>query len=199
MRKMVMGLAWSFLAGLGAVALFLPAASAGAPTTAPAIDLATGWKLIQEGQAQGSIEPDAVHGNNPSPHVLRIQLTKSADPGEGRAGAVSNIEFAVNKGDWFDVTFSAVTERVSVGLVFSLESSDGQVLARTTLPEIGHARGRRGRPTTEAATVPAVWPTYLVSLHARASDPKTHVVITPIEPTNIWLDGLTLTPRIAAN
>jgi hypothetical protein len=105
----------------------------------------------------------------------------------------------VEKGEWCVVTFSAVTERMSVGLVFSLEDSDGKVLARTTLPEIGRGRMRRDRPTTEATTIPAVWPTYQVSLHTRASDPNVHVVITPIEPTNIWLDGLTLTPRQPGN
>jgi aldose 1-epimerase len=158
-----------------------------------AIDLAMGWTSLQEGQAQGIIEQDAKHPTNPSPHLLRITVTKSADPGEGRVGAVSGIHFPVDDGEWCDVTFSAVTERASIGLVFSLENSDGKVLARTTLPEIGRGRRGRGGPST----APATWTHYLVSLHIRASDPNAHMVITPIEPTNIWLDGLTLTPREA--
>jgi hypothetical protein len=171
------------------------AADTPAPTTAPAVDLATGWSLLQEGAAHGTIETDAKHGSNPSPHVLHLAVTKTADPGEGRAGAVSNVHFAVEKGEWCEVTFTAVTERGSIGMVFSLESSDGKVLARTTLPEIGRGRGRRG--ATQPASIPTVWPSYSVSLHVRAADPGAHLVITPIEPTNIWLDGMTLTSRAA--
>jgi hypothetical protein len=191
MRTTTMGL----LAFAAVLVVFARAPAADPPTTAPAVNLATGWTLLQEGQAQGSIETDAKHGSNPSPHVLHIAVTKTADPGEGRAGAVSDVHFAVDQGEWCDVTFSAVTERGSIGLVFSLENSDGKVLARTTLPEIGRARGRRGRAATQPTTVPVVWPTYLVSLHVRAADASAHVVITPIEPTSIWLDGMTLTPR----
>ncbi len=156
-----------------------------------AVDLAIGWTSLQQGQAQGIIEQDAKHPTNPNPHLLRIAVTKSADPGEGRAGAINGTHFPINDGQWYDVTFSAVTERGSIGLVFSLENSDGKVLARTTLPEIGRGRRGRGGPST----APAAWTHYLLTLHARASDPNAHLVITPIEPTNIWLDGLTLTPR----
>ncbi len=143
--------------------------------------------------AEGSIEQDAAHPSNSDPHLLRITETKSAGPGEGRAGAISDVHFAVHDGEWCDVAFSAVTRRASIGLVFSLENSDGKVLARTTLPEIGGSvRGRRG-----AATAPVVWNRYSVALHVRDSDPSAHVVITPIELTDIWIDGLTLTPRQA--
>jgi aldose 1-epimerase len=184
-----------------------PVATSAAPAAAPSISLATGWSLLQEGQAQGTIEQDAKHPASSSPHLLRIAITKTAGPGEGRAGAVSGVHFAVEEGEWCDVNFSAATERGSIGLVFSLENSDGKVLARTTLPEIGRRGGRgrgRGAPVATAtpapaATVPTAWPNYLVGLHVRAADANAHVVITPIEPTNIWLDGLTLTPRQAAN
>ena len=186
-------LAITIVAAIHSTPAIATAADAPVPTTAPAVDLATGWSLLLEGTAKGTIETDSKHGNNPSPHVLHISVTKTADPGEGRAGAVSDVHFAVEKGEWCEVTFTAVTERGSIGMVFSLESSDGKVLARTTLPEIGRGRGRRG--TTQPASIPAVWPTYLVSLHVRAADPNAHVVITPIEPVNVWLDGLTLTPR----
>ena len=170
--------------------------AARADTPAPGTDLRTGWSLLQEGTAQGMIEQDAKNPTNNDMHLLRIAVTKTAGPGEGRAGAVSNLLIPVQEGLWYDVTFSAVTERGSIGLVFSLESADGMVLARTTLPEIGRgARGRRGGPTT----APTTWTKYLVSLHARASDPGAHMTITPIEPTNIWLDNLTLTQRAGAD
>jgi hypothetical protein len=187
----------SAVAGLTVVASLVAAA----PTIAPVVDLASGWQPLHEGNAQGQIEQDAVYPTHPSQHLLRITETKAADPGEGRVGAVSDIHFSVDEGQWCDVTFSAVTAGASIGLVFSLENSDGKVLARTTLPEIGGRGRRRGGPATAATTAPAApvaWRKYRVSLHARASDPTAHVVISPIEPTDIWIDGLILTPRQAA-
>jgi hypothetical protein len=160
------------------------------PAVRPAIDLSAAWTALQEGETEGTVEQDAHHASSTSPHLLRIEVTKTAAPGLGRVGAKSDIPVAVREGQWFDVRFAAMTEGPSVGLVFSLEGADGKLLARTTLPEIG--RGRAGR----AATAPApTWRKYLVALHARADDPKAHLVITPIEPTNIWLDELTMTPR----
>ncbi len=158
------------------------------------IDLSTGWTALQEGQAIGTIDPDARQPANSHPHILEIAVTKTADPGQGRAGATSDVHFAVKENEWYDITFTAVTARASVGLVFSLETSDGSVLARTTLPEIG---GRPRRPFAPPSTSPAQWRSYLVGLHARGSDSAAHLVITPIEPTDIWLDSLTLTPRQA--
>lgn len=198
MQKIVCILLASVVAGLIAGATIFadtPDSSASAaisPTTAPAIDLEAGWRLLQEGEAKAAIGQDATYPTDFSPRLLRIAVTKTAGPGEGRAGAVSDIQFAVHEGEWCDVTFSAITKRASVGLVFSLENPDGKVLARTTLPEVG-GRARRGA----AATAPAVWTKYLVSLHVRSSDPSAHAVITPIEPTDVWIDGLTLTPRQA--
>jgi len=202
MRKM---LAVCVVAGLIACAWLIAAApdsmadATTAPATPPSIDLTTGWTPLQVGEARGTIVQDAKHPTNHSPHLLLITVTKTAGPGEGRAGAISGIQFSVDQGEWCDVTFSGVTERFSVGLVFSLENSDGKVLARTTLPEIGGARAGRRRRTVAPTTAPVAWTKYLVSLHVRASDSNAHMVITPIEPTNIWLDGLTLTPRQAGN
>src|SRR5262249_49273416 len=143
-------------------------------------ELTTGWKLLQEGEAEGSVEQDARHSASESPHLVRINVTKTAAPGKGRAGATNNAPIVVQEGQWFDITFSAATERGSIGLVFSLESPEGKVLARTTLPEIGRG-GRRGRG--DAQLTGPNWSKYSVSLHARASDPNAHLVITPIEPT----------------
>jgi hypothetical protein len=205
MRKTLVGLAACIVASLVACAWLVTAApdsmaeATSAPATSLSIDLATGWTPLQVGEARGTIVQDAKHPTNHSPHLLLITVTKTADPGEGRAGAISGIDFSVDQGEWRDVAFSAVTERFSVGLVFSLENSDGKVLARTTLPEIGGARAGRRRRTAGPTTAPVAWTKYLVSLHVRASDPNAHMVITPIEPTNIWLDGLTLTPRPAGN
>ena len=162
--------------------------------TRPAKDLATGWSLLKEGEAEGTIEQDAKHPASTNPHLLRIAVTKTATPGNGRVGATNRAAINVHEGQWCYVTFSAVTERGSIALVFSLEGADGKVLARTTLPEIG--RGRPGAGGSGGAS--AHWMTYTVSLHARGSDPNAHLVITPIEPTSVWLDGLTLTSRTTA-
>jgi aldose 1-epimerase len=175
----------------------MPASPDSAPNTPspPSIDLSTGWTLIKEGKAEGTIEQEAHHPISKSPHLLLLAVTKTAGPGLGRVGATSAIPIPVRDGEWFNVRFSAATERNTVGLVFSLESADGKVLARTTLPEIGRARGGRPATRTSATRSAAAWPRYLVALHARAADPNAHLVITPIEPTNIWLDNLTITPR----
>jgi hypothetical protein len=157
------------------------------------IELATGWALLKEGEAEGAVEQDAKHPTSSSPHLLHIAAMSTAAPGKGRIGATSGTAIDVHDGQWYDVTFSAVTERGSIGLVFSLEGKDGKVLARTTLPEIG--RGGRGRAGTEAANT---WRKYTVALRARASDRQAHLTIAPIEPTNVWLDGLTITVRSIA-
>jgi hypothetical protein len=182
---------WKVLAAMAVAASLIPLTFA---QTSPAgRDLRTGWVLLREGEAQGTIEQDARHPTNDAPHLLRLSVTKTAGPGAGRVGAVNDAHLEVHEGAWYDITFTAATERGSIGLVFSLESADGKVLARTTLPEIGRGRGRgRGGPP---ATAPAAWTPYLVSLHARAAAPSARLVITPIEPTNVWLDGITFTPR----
>jgi hypothetical protein len=168
-----------------------------APTTAPAtsagIDLTSGWSLVQIGDSQGSVDADATNPATSVQHLLRIIVTKAAGPGGGRVGATNSTPISVRDDEWFDVAFLAQPEKGSVGLVVSLEGADGSVLARTTLPEIGR-RGRRG-----ASTMPAALAKYQVSLHARGTDPAAHLVITPIEASNIWLSDLKLTPRDAAN
>src|SRR5262245_17231021 len=153
-------------------------------------ELTSGWSLLKEGEADGSIEQDAKHPAHEAEHLLRIQATKTAGPGKGRVGATSDTPIEVREGEWYDVSFSATTERGSIGLVFSLEGAGGKVLARTTLPEIGRGRGPRGGAAPEGA-----WTKYTVALHARGSDAKGHLVITPIEPTNVWIEGLKIKER----
>jgi hypothetical protein len=163
------------------------------------IDLASHWHLLKEGDADGTIEENASDPNHSRPHLLRISETKAAESGRGRVGASSDVSLPVEGDRWYDVTFSAGTSDASIGLVFTLENADGTVLARTTLPEIGarphRAEGAATPPSTAAATT-AVWSKYLVTLHTRASDSKAHLAITPIEPiSNVWLDGIAMTPR----
>ncbi|HTQ40020.1 MAG TPA: hypothetical protein VMJ32_13410 [Pirellulales bacterium] len=157
------------------------------------INFPTGWSLLREGEAAGTIEQDAKHPQRTSPHLLHISVTKTADSGKGRAGATNSTPIDVYDDHWYDISFSAVTEGGSIGLVFSLETAEGKVLARTTLPEIGHSE--RDNPDTPAEAAASPWRNYTVSLHARGTDSHAHLVITPIEPTSIWLDDLKLTPR----
>jgi hypothetical protein len=174
-----------------------------AQTTMPAASLASGWSLLKEGEAEVTMEQEAANPAAPAPHehLLQIKVTKTADPGKGRGGVTNSAVIEVKDDHWYDITFSAMTQTGTVGLVFSLESADGKVLARTTLPEIGRGRGGRGgrrgaasAPATVPAA-PAAWPKYLVALHARAADGKAHLVIAPIEPTTIWLESLTWAER----
>src|ERR1019366_1628743 len=153
-------------------------------------ELNTGWSLIKEGQAEGTVEQDAHNSSRPGPHLIRLDVTQTAGLGLGRVGATSAVPIPVSLGEWFDVRFSAMNERGSVGIVFSLEGADGKVLARTTLPEIGQGRGRRATSTPSPR-----WQKHWVALHTRAADPQAHLVITPIEPTIFWIDSLTITPR----
>ena len=183
----------------GAASALLCAAISSAPETArsageqesgKSYELTSGWSLLKVGEAEGNIEQDAKHPAHDAEHLLRIQAVKTAGPGKGRVGATNSTPIEVREGQWYDASFSATTERGSIGLVFSLESADGKVLARTTLPEIGRGRGPRGGAAPDAG-----WSKYTVALHARGSDPKAHLVITPIEPTNVWIEGLRLTER----
>ncbi len=158
------------------------------------VDLSTGWKLLKEGDADGAIEQDAKHPKRvDAAHVLRMSVTTTAPPKKGRIGAINTTPLAVQKGENVDVAFFAAAEPKSIGLVFSLETDDGKVLARTTLPEIG-----RGRPGGEAETDGA-WRDYVVRLNVRASDSKAHLTITPIEPITVWLDEVKILKRPAAD
>jgi hypothetical protein len=186
---------------LATVALTALAAAPGTPSAAPAPEgaITSGWSVLKEGQGDGAIEMDAKHPTNPSPHLLKLSMTNYAEPGKGRFGAKNSMPISVKDGQWYDITFNGISEGIGVGLVFSLETDDGKVLARTTLPEIGRgARGRGGRGANNAppASAPAVtWRPYLVSLHARNSAENAHLVVTPIETVPVWLDNLRFVER----
>jgi hypothetical protein len=168
-----------------------------APETQPSDStagwIASHWVQLKEGQADGTIEMNARHPANPDPHLLMLHVTHYAGPGQGRFGAQNTTPISVKKGAYYDVTFKGISDGIGVGLVFSLETSDGKVLARTTLPEVGRGamRSRRGRG---AANAPAPWQSYFVTLHARAAG-QGHLVITPIETVPVWLEHIRLVER----
>ncbi len=120
--------------------------------------------------------------NEGNPHSLRLSVTNLGT----RCGVVNSGLRGMNvqAGQWYDATFYArKAVGRGVGLVFSLESTNGKVVcARTTLPEVG---------TQD-------WRPYTLALHAYASDPHCRLVIIPIEPCTIWLDAVSLVPRPAA-
>jgi hypothetical protein len=155
-------------------------------------ELTTGWSLLKEGEAEGDIEPGAKRPTDSNTTFLHINVTKTAQPGRGRIGAINSTPIMVDEGKWYDATFRAIADGRSVGIVFSLEGTDGKVLARTTLPEIGRVRRGGGGNDTETNPTPRQ---YTAALHARASDTNAHVVMTPIEPTSVWIENLTVTQR----
>lgn len=193
------------------------AAPAPAESSAPgaaAQPLVAGWSLLKEGKAEGTAEIDAKHPTNPNPHLIKIAITQLAPFGEGRLGVKNSAPIAVKEGQSYDITFGGFREGSDrdpgVGLVFSLETDDGKVLARTTLPEIGRGaggggrgRGRGGAPSTApaggaaaATTAPAApWRTYLLGVKARASASNAHLTITAIEPVPVWIENLTIVER----
>jgi hypothetical protein len=187
----------------------LPAAGAPSP-------LVSGWSVLKEGKAEGAAEIDAKHATNPNPHLLKIAITKFPAFGEGRLGLKNSARMAVKQGMSYDISFNGISEGIGVGLVFSLETDDGKVLARTTLPEIGRGAGggggrggRGGRggaanpgsTNAAAATPPAAapvaapWRTYWLSVKATASAPSTHLTVTSIEPVPVWIENLTIAER----
>jgi hypothetical protein len=180
--------------GQSAWAQGAPPASAAAATPKPTV-LATGWVLLKEGQAEGAIEADAKNSTNPSEHLLKISVTKYPDIGTGRLGAKNSQAIAVKQGASYDITFTGIKEGTAsygVGLVVSLETDDGKVLARTTLPEIGRGGGRGGGGGGGGGTA---WRPYLVNLRARAAAPNAHLTITAIEPYPVWLDNIAIVER----
>jgi hypothetical protein len=200
---------------LGALAVVVNAGLLGAatPTSAPVpapaaaagpAPLVSGWSELKEGEGAGTFEMNAKNAVNPSPHLLRISVTKYPEAGKGRYGVKNAASVAVKQGAAYDIQFSGASEGIGVGLVFSLETDDGKVLARTTLPEIGRGTGGgagagagagAARGPAAAGTPAAPWRQYLVRLTARASAPNAHLTITPIEQVPVWIENLTIVER----
>lgn len=142
----------------------------------------TGWSLLAEAGATGQVQREfSPRGDNTNSHSLRLTVM---NPGR-RCGVCNEGQpgFSVPSGGWYDLAFAARSEQREnnrgYGLTVSLESEDGgQVLARTTIPEVG-----------------GDWKNYTVALHAYAAGSKARLVITLSEPGTIWLDDVSLTAR----
>jgi hypothetical protein len=160
-------------------------------------DLMTGWSLLKEGVAEGTFEGDAARPSDPDQKYLHVNVTKTAGPGQGRVGAINSNPIDVRADAWYDATFRAIADGRPVGMVFSLEGASGKVLARTTFPEIGRI-GRGARGNEKAVEGNPTLRKYTVALHARGTNPRAHLVMTPIEPTSVWIDELAIAPRAAA-
>jgi hypothetical protein len=143
-----------------------------------------GWKLIAEGGADAEllIDPGAAAPENTNAHPMRLTIRE-------RGSNVGLVETAARQtdlaaGQWYDLVFQAMTQNGKhFALTISLESDDGIVCARTTLPEVGGSE----------------WKKYAVALHARLPAKKARVVITLAEPGTVWFDDLALVPRKKAN
>jgi len=139
-----------------------------------------GWQLVLEGGAQGGIARDDAAPPGPvGLHALRLNSTELGTRcGAANIGNGGGME--VNSGNWYDVSFYCRTEnKAHTGLVFSLESQDGRTIyARATIPEVG-----------------GDWQPYTLSLHAYAGNRGAWLVISPIDPGVLWLDGVSIRPR----
>jgi hypothetical protein len=139
-----------------------------------------GWKLIAEGGADAELlnDPGAAAPENTNAHPMRLTIRQ-------RGSNVGLIETAARQtdlaaGQWYDLVFQAMTQNGKhFALTVSLESDDGNVCARTTLPEVGGSE----------------WKKYAVALHARLPAKKARVVITLAEPGTVWFDDLALVLR----
>lgn len=142
----------------------------------------SGWSLLSEGEAKGSIRRDRTSPRDETtPHSLRLTVTRpdsrcgiAYDPGSG---------FDIKAGQWYDLSFFARTEKRDIdrgyGLTVSLERQDGRIIcARTTIPEVG-----------------GDWTQYTLALDAYQSHSNARLVITMSEPGTIWLDNVALTAR----
>jgi hypothetical protein len=170
------------------IGLFMAGVSYG--QSEPSAPLISGWSMLKEGDAEGTAEIDAKHATNPNAHLIKIAITKLAPFGEGRLGVKNSAPIAVKKGASYDITFTGVSEGIGVGLVFSLETDDGKVIAGTTLPEIG--RGGRGAP---AGAQSSPWRRYALSVLGRVTVPNAHLTITAIEPVPVWLENVVIVER----
>ena len=175
---------WFAVALMGVMAGAIVVRGAAGTQAAGGVDVSAGWEALQSGEAEGSMGQVGAETAEP---MLEMTVTKTAGPLMGRVGAMNRIHLRVEAGRFYDIAFSGRADKASVGLVFSLETADGKVLARTTLPEIG--RANRGTAASSE------WLQYLVSLHAQATDGDAVLTVTPIEPTHIVLKHLMLTPR----
>ena len=140
----------------------------------------TGWKLIAEGGTDAELlnDPPAAAPDNTNAHPMRLTIRQ-------RDGAVGIKEAAaghtnVAAGQWYDLVFQAMTQNGKhFAFTVSLESDDGKICARTTLPEVGGTE----------------WKKYAVSLNARLPATNARVVITLAEPGTVWFDDVALVLR----
>jgi hypothetical protein len=182
---------------LGPAAVVLSAALWGTPLPAGAqgpgpAPMVSGWSELKEGEGAGTFQMDAKNPDNPNPHLLKVSVTRYPEAGKGRYGVKNAASIAVKTGASYSVQFNGASEGIGVGLVFSLETDDGKVLARTTLPEIGRGAGGGATP---GSTPKAPWRHYQVTLTARASAQGAHLTVTPIEQVPVWIEDLTIVER----
>jgi hypothetical protein len=64
-----------YTAALVAVVCFACAQVAAAQSSTA---LSTGWTLLQEGEAEGTVEPEAKHPTRDSAHLLKISVNSTA-------------------------------------------------------------------------------------------------------------------------
>lgn len=139
-----------------------------------------GWNCVGD-EGAACVERDASEAGHTNSQALKLVVVNPG-PRCGVGGqCVSN--FAVESEGWYELDFHARTlpreNDRGFGLTVSLETeARGEVLARTTLPEVG-----------------GDWKEYSVALHSRAAGGPVRLVITMSEAGTIWLDRISLRQR----
>ncbi len=137
------------------------------------------WSGVASGPAQVELSVDSAHPVSPKNlHSLRVGV---ANPGSGRSG-VANGGFwgmAVRKGQTYQLSlFARGADGFTGPLAAALESSDGVVYARKTMPSLT-----------------ADWKKRQLSLTVNATDPKARLVISTSRAGTFWLDMVSLFPQ----
>jgi hypothetical protein len=159
------------------------------------------WKILTEGRAVAFLAPPVEELDGSNHLVMMFALDTNAPAGQGAGAKSLKLEvkqtgeyigivcadmgkMKLAAGQWYDFSFNARTAPPKTfALVVSLESLDGkEVLARTTLPEVGGDQ----------------WGHFSVALHVRQPAMNCRLVIALADTGTLWLNDLSIVLRDAA-
>lgn len=136
------------------------------------------WSLVAGETGKGTIGLDASTPLSPrNPRSLKLTV---ANAGGGRVGVANRGYWgmAVTRGETYRLQFAArAAEGFAGPVIASLESADGTVYARRQVSGLGPD-----------------WRSFELALKAKASDPKTRLVLSLDRPGTVWLDTVSLFP-----
>ena len=142
------------------------------------------WALLKRGgEATMVISQDNPAAADPARtrnrRALRLDITKA---GADSPVALANDGYwgmAAKRGEQYELSFLArATEGFTGPLIATLESTNGQVLARERVPGIGTG-----------------WKQFRATFKANATEAKARLVLSATQPGTMWLDFVSLVPR----